>query len=217
VTAAPLDLFEVAIASHAGPGGCRCDEWRVRYDDGRSSPLALGRWCEPPDEADRELLGRCVPPVLDVGCGPGRLVAALAADGQEALGIDVAASAVAVTRAAGATALRGSVFAPVPGAGGWNTVLLADGNIGIGGDPVQLLRRCRELLAPEGAILVELDPPGSGSVSARVRLETDSEKSHWFPWAHVAADTIAVTAAQASLRLEDCWSVRERWFACLRR
>ena len=56
-----------------------------------------------------------------------------------------------------------SVFQPVPGEGGWDTVLLADGNIGIGGDPVALLTRCRELLAPAGRVLVELDPPGHGA------------------------------------------------------
>ena len=37
-------------------------------------------------------------------------------------------------------------------------VVLADGNIGIGGDPVALLRRCRELLAESGTVLLELEP-----------------------------------------------------------
>ena len=46
----------------------------------------------------------------------------------------------------GGAALRRDVFAPLPGEGRWYTALLADGNVGIGGDPVALLqpapRRC---------------------------------------------------------------------------
>ena len=40
----------------------------------------------------------------------------------------------------GVTFLERSVFDRVPGAGRWRTALLLDGNIGIGGDPVALLR-----------------------------------------------------------------------------
>ena len=52
------------------------------------------------------------------------------------------------------------VFGPLPGEGRWDTALLADGNIGIGGDPVALLARVRELLAPEGRVVVDLAAPG---------------------------------------------------------
>ncbi len=53
------------------------------------------------------------------------------------------------------------MFAPLPGEGRWGTALLADGNIGIGGDPVALLRRLREVLDPRGRIVVELAAPGT--------------------------------------------------------
>ena len=74
-------------------------------------------------------------PVLDVGCGPGRLVLGLAQRGTVALGVDPAPAAVALARSRGAPVLQRSVFDPLPGQGRWRTVLLADGNIGIGGDP----------------------------------------------------------------------------------
>jgi hypothetical protein len=35
--------------------------------------------------------------------------------------------------------------------------LLANGNIGIGGYPGELLRRCARLLAPGGALLIEVE------------------------------------------------------------
>jgi SAM-dependent methyltransferase len=215
MTAVPMDLYGDAISSHSGPNACHCDKWRIKYADGRNLPLAVARWCQPPDLADLALLRRCTDPTLDVGCGPGRLVAALSADGRRALGVDVAAAAVRLARDAGATVVRRSIFDPLPDEGRWRTVLLADGNIGIGGDPVRLLARCRELMAPDGMILVELDAPGSSSSSVQVRLEAPHERSAWFTWAHVAADEVEAPAAGAGLRLVDAWTSADRWFACL--
>ena len=67
----------------------------------------------------------------------------------------------------GALALQRDVFGYLPGTGRWATVLLADGNIGIGGDPVALLRRAQNLLRPGGAVVTEISPPGSGPARAR--------------------------------------------------
>jgi SAM-dependent methyltransferase len=211
---APLDLYDVAISSHSGSQGGG-DQWRLSYSDGRDLPLAVARWCSQPDDADLALLSRCAEPTLDVGCGPGRLVGALSAAGRQALGVDVAAAAVRMARVTGATVVRRSVFESLPDEGRWGTVLLADGNIGIGGEPVALLRRCAELLAPGGMVLVELDPPGSPSTSVRVRIEAPQQRSSWFTWAHLAADMIDDPAHSAGLRVIDLWSDAGRWFACL--
>jgi uncharacterized protein len=73
---------------------------------------------------------------------------------------DVAPVAVTFTRQRGAIALRRNVFAHVPGKGRWPTALLIDGNIGISGDVVRLLRRMASLLAHGGRLLVEADPQG---------------------------------------------------------
>src|SRR5246500_3591227 len=121
----------------------------LRTADGRALPLQLSRWCGLPDTADEELLRHCRGPVLDVGCGPGRLTVALTERGIPALGVDISQAAVAQVRRAGAPALHRSVFDPLPAQGRWATVLLADGNIGIGGVPARLLRRCAELAAPD--------------------------------------------------------------------
>src|SRR3984893_8515114 len=138
-----------------GRGGRRLVGGAVRtdlvYEDGVRLPLELERWLGEPAPVDRELVGRVVPPVLDVGCGPGRHVVALAAAGIPALGLDVAPSAVHLARARGACVLERSVFARVPGAGRWATALLIDGNAGIGGDPEALLARIAALLRPGGS------------------------------------------------------------------
>ncbi len=111
---------------------------------GERITLPTERWRSEPSPGDELLLAGCTGPTLDIGCGPGRLTAALLERGVPALGTDVSAVAVRLARAAGAVALRRDVFERQPGEGRWRHALLADGNIGIGGDPVRLLRRVRE-------------------------------------------------------------------------
>ena len=74
-----------------------------------------------------------------------------------ALGVDQSATAVALARRSGAPALRRDVFDPLPGTGRWHTVLLADGNVGLGGDPWRILRRAGELLRNGGCCVAEFD------------------------------------------------------------
>ena len=175
--------------------------------------LALDEWCGAHRPGDGGLLARCSGPTLDVGCGPGRLVAALAAAGLPTLGVDISAEAVRQARRRGAPAQRTCVFTPIAGEGAWQHLMLADGNIGIGGDPQRLLRRCRELLAPQGDILVEVDPPGTGSWRGQVALRHQDRTSHPFPWAAVDADDLDTLARDTSLRILERWTEARRWFA----
>jgi uncharacterized membrane protein YkgB len=140
---------------------------------------------------------------------------ALAERGIPALGIDVTPYAVRMARAAGALTLVRDVFGHVPGAGRWMTVLLADDNIGIGGDPVALLRRVAELLGPLGRALVEVQPPGTPLRREQVRLRSAGKIGAWFPWAYVGADHIAEVATSAGMTALDTWSAHDRWFTSL--
>jgi SAM-dependent methyltransferase len=220
MSAQPADalygLLLNTAALHAAGGGPP-HQGRLRRADGRVEPLPLARWLGPVDDADAELLERVVGSVLDIGCGPGRHVAALQRAGHLCLGIDLSPVAVEITRGRGAEAFRGSVFDAVPDAGSWDTALLLDGNIGIGGEPAALLERARELLAPGGAVLAELDPPGARTGETRVRLEAPGVVSEWLPWAHVSVDTVAEVAAEAGLAPDWTMCSGERWFTALRR
>lgn len=186
----------------------------MRTSDGRGLPLQIPRWCGPPDAVDEELLRRCRGPVLDVGCGPGRLTIALSEHGIPALGIDISQVAVARVRKAGAPALHRSVFEPLPGQGRWATALLADGNIGIGGVPARLLRRCAQLLAPGGRLLIEAE---SGDVDEQVTAwleHPDGRRGPGFPWARVGTAGVLRAAAAAGLHVVDQWHDADRAFVC---
>lgn len=189
----------------------------VRSLDGTLEPLPLERWLGEPDAADLAATALAEPPVLDLGCGPGRHLAALRAAGKRGVGLDLSPVAVSIARRRGGAAIRGDVFGTVPGAGRYRTALLLDGNVGIGGAPEVLLRRTRDLLAPGGAALVELDPPGHATMRTRIRLEAHGEVSEWFAWARVGVDGIAPLAALAGFRHAGLVAVEERWIAILRR
>lgn len=182
---------------------------------GQQRPLPIPLWLADASTADLALLARCSGPTLDVGCGPGRMTAALTARGTPALGIDISALAVRMTLARGGLALRRDVFDALPGFGGWSTVLLADGNIGIGGDPVALLRRCAALLAPAGSVVLDLEPPGSGLVVKKVRIEQPGSVGGWFRWCWLGVDALPAVVNAAGLAAQQVWANGDRWQARL--
>lgn len=187
---------------------------RVREHREGCEPLPLGSWFGASRPGDDGLVARCNGPTLDIGCGPGRLSASLGARGVPVLGVDPVSAAVRSTRARGASAVRRSVFDRLPGEGRWRHLLLADGNVGIGGDPVGLLRRCAELLDPSGDALVELDHR-PGWRRTRVRLEDGRRHSEWLDWAFVGPDAIGEVAAAAGLIVRERWREAGRSFAAL--
>ena len=189
----------------------------ARLLDGTALPLALERYLGPADATDEQLLDGVSGPVLDVGCGPGRHLAALAARGVFALGVDLSPVAVELAVDGGGRAIVGDIFDELPAAGTWRSALLLDGNIGIGGSPVRLLARIGALLDDAGELLVELEPPGALTCSTQARLESDRVASAWFPWARVAAPAIVPIARAGGFRTTAIWPLSERWFARLRR
>jgi SAM-dependent methyltransferase len=207
-----LTLFEAALSG--APGDPERELW-LRRRDGARVPLAVERWAGRPDQADHALLDRALGPVIDVGCGPGRLTAELLRRGTFALGVDIAEAAVRLTRAAGGLAVHRSVWGQLPGTGRWRCAMLADGNIGIGGNPARLLARVARLVRRDGRLLVELDPPGTASWSGRVRVESAAGGiGSWFDWAVLGSDDVVTVAAQAGLSVRSVWSgPGERWFA----
>ena len=181
----------------------------LEMDSGPLERLLPGRWKAEPGPADELILGRCRGSTLDVGCGPGRMTRALVRQGRVALGVDISPEAVRMTLSRGGRAVRGNVFDPVPDEGHWQHVLLTDGNLGIGGNPVALLRRASELIPATGTIVVETYPPGVGLCAGPARIGDGA----WFPWARVGVDALQDLAEAARLRVRWRAYHGQRWLA----
>lgn len=196
--------------------GVRTGRLALRSVDGTHAPfhLDVSRWLRAATAADLTALDGATGPTLDVGCGPGRMVRAAAARSIPALGIDVAPQAVARTRGDGSLALVRSVFHRVPLEGRWQTILLMDGNIGIGGDPEALLARCRDLLGPLGSIVIEVDADPHLDVRSMCTVaDDDGNESEPFPWARVGRIAVEAVAARAGLEIVERWAAAGRHFA----
>lgn len=182
---------------------------------GASGRHHTGRaWLGPLTDVDRRVLRHAVGPVLDVGCGPGRHTLELATRGLPALGIDITPSLIERARALGAPVLHRDVFGRVPGEGRWGTVMLLDGNLGLGGDPARLLTRAAGLVRPDGRVIVELVPVAPPADAVRVDLG-DGRTGPWFTWAPIDGPQLAPLASRSGLTTTRSWRDGGREFAIL--
>jgi SAM-dependent methyltransferase len=201
----------------------------LHADSGETLLLDAAKFSAPPDAVDKAVLDRCLGPTLDLGCGPGRLVAELAGRGVPALGVDVAPFALLLSRANGATALRRSIFDRLPGAGRWPHALLMDGNIGIGGDPGALLERLRTLMRPgSGELIVETEAEDI-DVRYRVRFgvstearpgadtgaDTGPDTGDEFGWARIGSEALLALAKPLGYIPRQVWTADGRRFVAL--
>jgi len=201
----------------AGARGATC--W-ARNHRGQARELPMIRWMGGPTSArgdrlaDGHILAACsAAPTLDLGCGPGRFTAALQATGSAALGVDSSRAAVEMTRTRGGAAIHLDVFGSLPAEGDWEQVLLADGNIGIGGDPIRTLRRAADMVSGSGRVIAEVDPPTVGVVREVVRWETRNHVGPWFPWSRVGAGALGELAYAAGLLVTGVVEIHGRFIA----
>jgi glycosyltransferase A (GT-A) superfamily protein (DUF2064 family) len=179
-------------------------------------PLEVMRWSALADEVDQLVVSRCHGPVIDLGCGPGRMVQALNEAGVPTLGVDMSAIAVQETRLRGALAIQSSLADRLPAEGRWGTVLLMDGNIGIDGDVTALLKRCRTLLMPGGSIIVEVDSRPTWHQTRRVRLTADRTRySAELTWTRTGAAAVRRLAVLLDLLVVEEWAAGGRAFLSL--
>jgi SAM-dependent methyltransferase len=181
-----------------------------------TTEMDVARWNSDADDVDMRLLASVRGPVLDVGCGPARMVRAALDLGLQALGIDVSPAAVEVARRSGVQVLERSVFEPLPLEGQWQTVLLVDGNIGIGGDATALLKRCAQLISAAGEIVVEVNSDDDLDRTYTGQLvDAHGGRSASFPWAEVGLNPLVARAEALGLGLRQAWTAGDRSFCRL--
>jgi SAM-dependent methyltransferase len=185
-------------------------------DATESTVMDVARWNAEADLADLTLLRAATGPLLDIGCGPGRMVRAAQQLGLEVLGVDVSPTAIAIAREAGLPVMQGSVFDPLPREGEWQTLLLVDGNVGIDGDVAALLRRCMQLVAPGGDVVVELHADRDlHEVYTAQLVGADGGQSESFPWAQIGINPMVDLAIELGLRVRQAWELSGRTFCRL--
>ena len=184
--------------------------------DTSRTTMDVARWNSEADRVDLTLLRSATGPLLDIGCGPGRMVQAALDVGLDVLGIDVSPTAIAIARQSGLPVEECSVFEPVQGEGEWQTVLLVDGNIGIGGDVRALLRRCIDLVAAAGEIVVELHADRDmDSIFTGRLVGADGGESESFPWAQIGINAMVDVSGELGLRMRQAWELNGRTFCRL--
>jgi SAM-dependent methyltransferase len=184
--------------------------------DGFVIHLEVGRYAARADSVDRYLLRHCTGPTLDIGCGPGRLAAELARRGVPALGVDITPVALLLARASGATVLGRSVFERLPAEGRWPHALLIDGNIGISGDPANLLHRIKSVLLPTGATLIVETLPHEADERHRLRpAGAVAHAAPTIPWARIGPTALRALATPLGYRITADWLLGGRRFVHL--
>ena len=136
----------LATAERGRPAARGCSAWPTAG----SLPLPVARWAgsgrrRRRDDAARAPTGRCSTSAAAPAGSPPRCTRAAPTCSASSCcrTCPVLARARRRPRACSATSST-----PCRAPAQWRTVLLADGNVGIGGDAVRLLRRVRALLAP---------------------------------------------------------------------
>lgn len=188
-----------------------------RGDPRAAIEVDVAGWRAPANDVDVRVFIGLASPLLDIGCGPGRMVRAAEEHGLAAMGIDISAAAAKLASAEGTPVLRRSVFEHLPLEGLWRSILLMDGNIGIGGDPAALLARCAQLLADDGGVVVEVDAdPDLHVLDSYTAISDDGRMSAPFPWARVGGTALALIAAESGFAVTDAWGAANRRFVALR-
>jgi rSAM/selenodomain-associated transferase 1 len=195
------------VASNIAPAG---------VDSESPLPLDVSRWSGVADVVDMLVVARCEPPVIDLGCGPGRMVRALSESGRAALGVDMSSVAVELSRARGGLALRRRINHPLPAEGRWGTALLMDGNVGMGGDVATLLARCTQLVRPGGLVICEVDRVSARHENHTVVLRAEDATSVALPWSRIGATALLQPAKALDLLFVEEWTAGERVFVALR-
>ena len=182
---------------------------QLRSDCGVIIDLHIDRYLGQASRAERRFLRSVSGPVVDVGCGPGRAAAYLRQHGTVALGLDASPRLADLARSNGAWCVEQCVFDPVPFEGRWHSVLLLDGNVGIGGDPLKMLSRLGEIIESGGRAYVEVDAAGP-TQQLIVREYRDGAVGAPFPWAVVSMAGIEDLIADTDWRCHAVHTIRER-------
>lgn len=220
-----LDYGEAVAVIERDDGYVDCDFGGETY----FAPFA--EWSPHVQAAMRHLRG----PVLDVGCGAGRVSLYAQEQGHEVLATDISPLAVEVCRRRG---VRRTEVVPVTGLdrslGTFTTIVMYGNNWGLMGTPGRatwLLRRFRQFTTPDAVILAECcDPYNTDSPDhlayhernrargrmpgqLRLRVRYRGACTPWFDYLFVSPDEMGEMVADAGWRIRELFPSRGPLYA----
>lgn len=146
-----------------------------------------------PDSLEQALLaygrGKC----LDIGCGAGRILRYLSAQGQVAVGIDIDSQLVQLCRELTDQPVHLTSWEQMGELGSFDSLLLFNRSIGIGGniDGVKrLLAQCAASAVSGGVLLFDSYEIGgaTGVLERTLRYKYRGQYSEAFPWVYFCSD-----------------------------
>jgi SAM-dependent methyltransferase len=181
----------------------------LELDSGDVVPAMHPDWFFRPFEAwdwwEPELLSAVIEgPVLDLGCGAGRVALHLQQLGFAVTAVDNSPGAVEVCRRRGVVDVRLGDLNDPPDDHRWGAVLLLCGNLGLGGSwecNRTLLRRLSDLAAPN-AVLVGDSVNFRGEGDLRLRIRYGGAVTPWWRQRNVKATEVPALVDGTGWRVE---------------
>ena len=217
------DAFGHALLDHLE--GCGGHEIIERSDGYIAVSAGTETYFTEPSGQQREVVGRAVGRVLDVGCGAGRHALYLQQAGLDVVGIDVSPVAIDVCRRRGLRDARLlSVEEVGPSLGKFDTVLMLGHNLALLGSArgaKRILKRLHRAVVPGGRIIGDILDPyqtddpdhlayhelnrsnGRMSGQIRMRVRYKAFKSPWFDYLFLSCKELEALLEGTGWRLRE--------------
>ena len=192
-------------------------------DEQKDRELDLRFYLTPrPDHLEATLLERAMGRCLDIGCGAGRILRYLDTKGQAVIGIDIDPLLIQLCRELGCRTAHVGSWETLEQFGRFETFLLLNRTIGIGGDLAgakRLLAHCAAN-APRGGRLIfdsyEITNP-TGLLERKLRYKYRGQYSESFPWVQFSSQIAGRILPETGWQIESLTREEDRYGVVARR
>jgi SAM-dependent methyltransferase len=198
----------------------------IERDDGYLGVGDAVRYFAGPDNwspAERQAISRASGRILDIGCGAGRHAVVLRDVGHDVTGLELSPGAAGVARERGIRVVEGSIVAPPPGLGRFDTLLLLGNNLGLLGNATtagRVLGNLADLATPGARVVgIGMDPyqttvaehlayhdrnrhRGRYPGQIRMRVRDGLVATDWFDYLFLSLDEFTVVLADSPWQVD---------------
>ena len=160
-----------------------------------------------PDSLEEDLLAFGTGKFLDIGCGVGRIIRFLTAQGYDVVGIDIDSKLVNLCREFTGQPIHLLSWEQMDVLGCFDTLLLCNRSLGIGGDidgVKRLLKKFAVSAKPGGRLIFDSYEikHKTGVLERMLQYKYCGKYSDPFPWIYISSDIAIQLLEQAGWRIE---------------